>query len=268
MEPHILQAGSIRHGSEAIFYAPLRHGPADLISEYQAVSIVPQRAGSELLFNLLPALDLQSSQHGRSSRHGPGLVVLGRGEQFPGFPLSGRRQLLIDGDRAFVEVHGIPGKAQQLTHTHTSEERHRDKLLQFPACSGLQQHGNFFVRERMDLLLLLPGQGAALDGVPGDIVQLHRLFQRFTQNTADQAHSSRGTVYAVDEALNSVGVEVLEPDRSQGRLDVEPDIVLVVADGGGFHCAQVVRLPHIQPLPNCHALRCGIGALVDLHHAD
>ena len=93
--------------------------------------------------------------------------------------------------------------------------------------------------------MLLPGKGTPLDGILRYVVKLHSLFQCRAQNAADQPHSSRGTVYAVDEILNRVGVYALEPNSAQSGLDVQPDQVPIVADCGWLDRAQVVRRPHV-----------------------
>lgn len=56
-----------------------------------------------------------------------------------------------------------------------------------------------------------------------------------------------------------MGFKSIQPNSSQGGLDMGIDLNVVILEGQRFHAAQVFRLPDVQPLPQCHFAGSHIG---------
>ncbi len=70
----------------------------------------------------------------------------------------------------------------------------------------------------------------------------------------------------VEKLLDGMGVQLLQPDRSEGGLDINADILVIVLHCKWFYPSKIVMLPDIQPLPHSHFAGGGIGATVDCGH--
>ena len=118
------------------------------------ITFVPQGTGGELLCRLDGFVMLQDIHDELRGVNIPCLIVL---QSAPvafstAALLAGRGQLLLNVDDSIVKINAVPGQADQFAATKTSEDVHKDQVLQFFALQGgeeafllfLVQRNNFF----------------------------------------------------------------------------------------------------------------------------
>ena len=187
MESGFVKSGGGAGQSKSNLHRGLRQYAAVLRRKHQVIGAVPNRTQPDPLLHLLDPLFLQCVKGRRRRGDGADLPAFRGGEQRL-IPVARRGELLVYRDCAPGKVHGIPGKAQQLRQAEARKQGHRDHELDTAPGGGADQRGGLFIIQRADLFLLLLWQNAFGGGIPGDIVQLHRLFQRETEDVVDQAH--------------------------------------------------------------------------------
>ena len=175
MEAHTFQASGSGKALESVFGVPMLQRPTQLRGKNQPVGIVPHGAHSKLRFRLACPLVPQCGHCRRRGGDRPRFSAFGGDEQ-PRRPVLQSGQLLVDVDSASLEVHRIPGEAQQFGQAKPGKQGHSDQVFQLFPFGGGQQRGHLLIVKWVNFLLLQPGKLTPRRRVPGDIVQLHSLF--------------------------------------------------------------------------------------------
>lgn len=179
---------------------PLVERSSGFSGEYQTMGIVSQRPRFQTLLHLISPLVFQGIKHRRGWGDGAPLSTF-RGKEKAGFTVLNLGKLLVNVDRAVVEVHGVPGETQQFRLAKTCEQGYRQKMLYIGAIRGGQQGGNLVIIEGVNLLLLLPGRLTPPSRIACYIVQRHGFLQGGLQYLVIVPHRGRGkTIKAVDKA--------------------------------------------------------------------
>lgn len=239
------------------------------VGEHQAHGVIPCAAGLQLVFLLAELHPSQHIKHGLGWGEDAGLVVLQGGEFVrPSTAVDALlAQLLAHGDGSLLEVHAIPGQADDLPLAQAGEDVHEQQVLVGGAFDGLQEGLHLIALDGADLLVLHAGQLAGVAGVEADVLQLHSLVEGFVHHAVEVAHRLGGQA-----AADAIVIQLLDHGRGeggelhspQGGDDVLPDLIIVLGSGGGLHAAQVFLVPGFHPGAEGDLRWIGVGSLVDL----
>lgn len=245
---------------KAVVHGPVGQIPAEGTGKHQAC-LLPLVAQQIPVVVLSLPLELEELCHRRGHGDYPLLVVLGGNELVraaaPVLPLK----LLLHQNGVVLEVHAVPGQAQQLALPHPREHGDLVQILVGMAGQQLQKGLDLLLSQRLDLLLHDPGQHAGLRGVEPDHAVLHRLLQGLVENPVHVLHGLgadgllirvRRLMQVVVIALDGGTVQLVQPDLPQVGVDVEPDALLIEPLGGGLDVHRVILQPGLHPVRHRH----------------
>lgn len=181
---------------------------APLIAEDEVV-VLPRRTHLEPLDILLDLMAVKQLHDRGSDTDGPTPAVLGADQ------LKGRRmtdhllELLVDIERAVLEVHTVPCQSTDLTAPQSCEQCHHIDILIDVALNGAEERFHLILIQRHDLALFHAGQLAHLGGIAADVADLNGLLQRLVQNAVDAADGLGRETGLVTLRFSQVVIECL-----------------------------------------------------------
>ena len=180
--------------------------------------------------------------------------------------LAGLHQLLFHVDHFVLEVHAVPGQADQLADSHPGEGGRQEQRLEGIALQRFKQFFLFRCVQRHHRLLHHLGTDGVGGRVLRQILHPHGHVQRPVQDAVDVldvlgAHSI--VPHLVVELLDHGRPQILEQYVTEGRLQVQPHHGFVLERRVGLYVRQVLLQPGVQPLPHGdNILRLGLGRLL------
>ena len=143
------------------------------ICEHKALLVLPGRTGAKPRFCLFDLLPLQRRHHGGSNGNQADLAVL-RGNQLAFFAhLLTLLELLVNVKRTALEVNAIPGKAQNLPLTHTSEQSDQEQQFILVPSNRFKELGDFLLFQGSDFFLVDLRQVTGIGGVMANRTNLN-----------------------------------------------------------------------------------------------
>ena len=209
---------------------------------------------------------LQHLENRWSGSDGAGLAVLRCREPEDFAFLSRLGQLFGDPDQTVLKVHGIPGQPQQLAGPQSGEDCGHDERFMLVAFQKGQQLGQFRCIQRMNLRLLDPGQDAVAGWILAEIPDPDSHIQRLMQaavNVLDGFRTEPFLPLLIIKALDHGRPECRQFDVSECGDDVHPDLHLIGIRSAQLHIAQVIPMPHGQPLAEGQAAVLSVIAMID-----